>query len=122
MSGDAPLPEHARRAYLSREVGRELRRLLRADPGAVALVAREGASLPELGAGEAWRAAGGHRVARVPLERAVEVARARAERAAADLAAEPPPRCARTLYLDAGQRCAVVPFPIVPPPAASGDA
>lgn len=114
MSGGA-LPAHVRAVFLRPAVGRALREALGAPGSRVALVAGEGAALPELPAGESWRTVGDVRVASLDATRARELATARALDAAAQLEEEPPRRCGWCLYLDAGARCAVVPFPVVPP-------
>ncbi len=116
MSVDQALPEHVHATFLRADVGRLLRAAL--EPGRVALVLAPGVLPPELPKGRSWcswSSAEAVRVASVPLIWAVEVASARAARAAEQLGADPPARCAWCLYLDAGLRCAVVPFPVLPP-------
>lgn len=118
MSVDQALPEHVRATFLRADVGRLLRAAL--EPRRVALVLAPSVLPPELPKGCSWSSAEAVRVASVPLAWAVEVASARAARAAEQLGADPPARCAWCLYLDAGLRCAVVPFPVLPP--STGDA
>ena len=102
------IPERIRAVFLRRDVGRALRAAL--TPDHVALVLAPGALPPELGAGCSWASVEGVRVAGAPLARAVELARARSEAAAVQLASDPPARAAWCLYLEAGTGLAVVPF------------
>lgn len=109
------IPEHVRAVFLRRDVGRALRAAL--TPGRVALVLAPGALPPELGAGCSWASVEGVRVAGAPLARAIELARARSEAAAEQLASDPPARCSWCLYLEAGTNTAVVPFVTTPNPS-----
>ncbi len=102
------IPERIRAVFLRRDVGRALRAAL--TPGHVALVLAPGALPPELGAGCSWATVDGVRIAGAPLARAAEIARARSEAAAVQLASNPPPGCSWCLYLEAGTALAVVPF------------
>ena len=116
VSDGAPLPDHVRGALLRGRVVRAMREAVTA-PGNVALVAGRGASVPELPAGIAWHSVDEVRVAGVPLPFAQDLAGFRASAAGVQLATDPPARCRWCLYLDAGLRCAVVPFPVRSPTA-----
>lgn len=110
MSG---VPAHVR-APLTRG---DVLRLLRAasTPGHVAVMLTPGTLPPEVDGAGSWSTAGGVRIAGVPRVRALEVARARAEAAATQLASDPPSGAAWCLVLESGVRCAVVPFPVEAP-------
>lgn len=104
----AGLPAHVDADLRARPVLRAVHHALVTDPEAVALVVPHGRGvLPE---GVVAVDAGRAHVGRVSRERAVEIASARSSRAAEQLGADPPAGGRWILYLDAGARCAVVPF------------
>lgn len=98
-------------------LARALRRV-RGERGAlVLLVVGPGAIAPE---GVDLETAGRALLGFVSRERAVEIAAGRSRDAAAQLDTAAPPGGGWCLYLDAGQRCAVV--PVAPSMAPRGDA
>ena len=105
----ASLPAHVEADLRPRAVLRAIvRAFFASTPDAVALVAPFGrAGLPD---GVLGHVAGRAAVAVVSRERAAEIASARSRAAAAQLGADPGAGARWILYLDAGQRCAVVPY------------
>lgn len=85
--------------------------------GVAMIVVSPGAVAPE---GVDLETAGRALLGFVPVARAVEIAAARSQGAAAQLDTAAPPGGGWCLYLDAGQRCAVV--PVAPSMAPRGDA
>ncbi len=115
------IPAHVRAVYQRGPVLVQLRAV--AARGDVPVLLGPGVPRPEL-AGPRWSALGNLHLAGVDAPTAAGVARARDE-AEGELVTRPPPaRCAWSLYLDAGARCFVVPFPLAPPPTgnSAGDA
>ena len=98
-------------------VARALRRVR--DEGGVLLAVGPGAVVPE---GIALETAGRALVGIVDAVRGVEIAAARSAAAAEHMRAELHQRGAVGLYLDAGQRCAVMPLPSAGAPSTWGDA
>jgi len=97
-------------ALRSRELLRAARELFAAHPsGEVLVVIAPGAEVPE--AIRATAPAGEHRASLLPLTSALDVARARSELAARDLADPPPTGAVRVLYLDARRSVAVCSAP-----------
>ena len=96
-------------------IARALRRVR--DEGVAMIVVGPGAVVPE---GVDLETAGRALLGFVPLARAVEIAAARSRDAAAQLGEVLPHVGGWCLYLDAGQRCAVVPVPAAMAP--QGDA
>ena len=97
-------------ALRSRELLRAARELFAAHPsGEVLVVIAPGAEVPE--AIRATAPAGEHRASLLSLASALDVARARSELAARDLADPPPTGAVRVLYLDARRSVAVCSAP-----------
>lgn len=110
MTDPAPLPQHIAAALRDRAVRPALARAVRraAPVGGVVLVVGPGAVAPE---GAELETAGPALVGAVTVDRAREIAAARSAAAVEHLASALPTG-ARVwcLYLDAGQRCAVLPM------------